>query len=89
MHSDEYEISLFRELAVCMAAIKKLERHLACLPEIDQPEGDASPSAVAAGRGMRPGLDELTEQLQALQIWTERKKQYETMLAVMKISSPS
>jgi hypothetical protein len=65
MHTDEYEISLSRELAVCAAAIKKLERLLADTPD----------------RGNRE------EDRQALRTWTERKEQYETLIAAMKMSS--
>jgi hypothetical protein len=89
MHTDEYEISLFREIAVCTAAIKKLEHFLAGLPESITREAITSPSPDAKGLGNLPGSVGWKEQRQALQKWTERKKQYEAMLNVMKISSPS
>jgi hypothetical protein len=89
MHTDEYEISLSRELAVCKAAIRSLERALAAFPEGGRREAAAPPSSGTGGPAEPPDQVRWKEQAQALLIWTERKNQYEALLGAMKLSSSS
>ncbi len=87
MHTDEYEISLSRELNVCNNYIDSLKQKLLRLEDIYN---------VKSGefvKGYRKGLfsaynrdfPEWVEASQELKRWEERRKEFEKMYRLMRI----
>lgn len=86
MHTDEYEISLSRELTVCANAIKRIERildkaHKEHQRESHGPVEKPRNGGPAAARALAASEDSC----QALHEWETRKRQYEELLRCMKI----
>jgi len=86
MHTDEYEISLYRELGVCRKAIQELEKNLGRF--------ENKYNLVTADFVERYTNGELesngdfalwNENHESLRRWTERGRQYETVLRLMRI----
>jgi hypothetical protein len=75
MHTDEYEISLARELAVCEQYVRKFQKLLA---ELKREPGGSPSSSVER------------EQAQAsLLRWSRTRDEYARLLAAMRQSAPS
>lgn len=86
MHTDEYEISLSRELAVCDHAIKSLVRAFCEAGGTDGFEAEVVLEQCRAGTYRNTAQDSaLSEQCAALERWIERRKQYEELLRLMKL----
>ncbi len=86
MHTDEYEISLYRELGVCKKAIQGLEKTLSGF------ENKYNLTTAAfierynnEDIGNNSDFTLWNENYESLRRWTERGRQYETMLRLMKI----
>ena len=89
MHTDEYEISLTREINVCKSMIKQTQIQLT---RRKQRVGMDLPQAVATAVEGTPVIDgkELIawqEDAEALSQWEQRLEQYHEALAVMRISA--
>lgn len=89
MHTDEYEISLARELNHCRQVVKKIE---ADLDRRQQRFGLSYPEAAAAAAGGHPApnateLARWQEDFEALPVWQQRLEEYRQALAVMRISA--
>ena len=89
MHTDEYEISIAREISHCEQVVKKMK---ATLQKRGQRFGmDYSEAARAAAEGgLSISTKELAawrEDIEALPVWEQRLKEYREALAVMRISA--
>ena len=89
VHTDEYEISLAREINVCLRIIKQTQ---AKLEERRQRFGVDLPQALIteAEGGLSICQQELAawrDDLEALPQWEQRLKQYREALAAMRISA--
>jgi hypothetical protein len=89
MHTDEYEISLTREINVCRSVIKQTQIQLT---RRRQRFGMDLPQAVATAAEGSPVIDgkELVawqEDVEALSQWEQRLEQYHEALAAMRISA--
>jgi hypothetical protein len=89
MHTDEYEISLSREVGVCSGLMRKYQRLLAVMEArhsmttadfMDQSRLGGLP-ATADFTAWRDGVD-------ALRHWSSTRDEYERLLSIMKISAP-
>lgn len=90
MHTDEYEISLAREINVCKGVIKQTEKQLTRRQQrfgMDLPQAQ---KAAAAGLQAIDGkeLVDWQEDVEALRQWQQRLEQYREALAVMRVSAP-
>ena len=85
MHTDEYGISLSRELNVCRRKILKLEKDLSVLERKYNLKTELFVEEFNKG-GMEPGRDFTSwiEGYRALCQWRERAAQYEEMYRLMK-----
>ncbi len=90
MHTDEYEISLTRELNVCRERVTRFRRRLDAYAKrfgADNPaqvvHTDKKNTATAAE------LQQWQDDIEALAIWAQRLADYETALRMMRISAPS
>jgi hypothetical protein len=89
MHTDEYEISIAREINVCRKMATKTQKRLR---QRQMRFGmECQQAMIEAGRG-RLGIEEREllnwqEDLEALPLWEQRLKEYEEALAVMRISA--
>ncbi len=88
LHTDEYEIALFREVDVCTGHVRKYQRIL------DRMEARHGMTTTAfldrARRGellATPDFKEWHEGIEALRNWKEKRVEYERLLEVMKISA--
>jgi hypothetical protein len=89
MHTDEYEISLTREINVCQRVVSETRTKLARQQQrfgMDYPEVS---QAAAEGRLVIDGseLADWREDFEALPQWEQRLEQYREALAVMRISA--
>jgi hypothetical protein len=89
MHTDEYEISLTREINVCKGVIKKTQIQL---NQRKERFGMDLPQAVETAAVGFPVIDgkELVawqDDVEALSQWEQRLEQYCDALAVMRISA--
>ncbi len=89
MHTDEYEISIAREVNHCQQVVNKTRSRLS---ERQQKFGMGYPEAsmAAAGRHLAIQEKELAEwhdDFEALPVWEQRLKEYREALAVMRISA--
>ena len=89
MHTDEYEIALFREVDVCTGHVRKYQRLL------DRIEARHNMTTTAfLDRSRRgelsaiPDFKEWHESIEALRRWKEKQVEYERLLGIMKISAP-
>ena len=87
MHTDEYEISLSRELDVCRKNIRKLQKSLRAREKkyvvttdrfIEEYPGDRFPSTVQ-------DFADWHGDYEALGRWEQRKKEFEQLFRRMKI----
>jgi len=88
LHTDEYEIALFREVDVCKGQIRNYQRILKNLEELHgltsaafqdrMRQGDLPPSFAA---------QEWHDTIEALRRWKETQVEYERLLNTMKISA--
>jgi len=89
MHTDEYEISISREINHCQQVVKKTR---AKLEERRQLFGMDYPEAVIAAADGRLSLQEKElarwhDDFEALPQWQQRLDEYRAALAVMRISA--
>lgn len=86
MHTDEYEISLARELNVCESAIRQATRFLASMNTKYDLETTAFIEKYNAGTlGKSRDFDAWADSYRALQEWEKRRDQYEELFHTMKI----
>ncbi len=88
MHTDEYEISLAREIKVCERVVNETRRNLA---RRKARFGTDYPRAMQAAEGS-PDIDPVElaawrDDFEALPQWEQRLEQYREALAVMRISA--
>ncbi|OQX19587.1 MAG: hypothetical protein BWK76_04015 [Desulfobulbaceae bacterium A2] len=91
MHTDEYEISIAREINHCRQVVRKITEALQRRSEGNGMELDEARAAREAGR-LQIEDRELRlwqEDLEALPQWEQRLKEYEEALATMRISASS
>lgn len=89
MHTDEYEISINREIVHCRKVVEKIENKLA---ERRQRFGCEYPEASAAASEGRLAIGERElagwrEDYEALPVWRQRLAEYREALSVMRISA--
>lgn len=89
MHTDEYEISIAREIHHCQRVVKKTQENLA---QLERLYGLAYPeaSAAAADGLLAINAEELAkwqEDFEALPVWEQRLDEYRQALSVMRISA--
>jgi hypothetical protein len=89
MHTDEYEISLAREISVCKNVIKQTQSKL--IQRRQQFGMDLPQASKAVGEGRltidSQELAEWSDDFEALPQWEQRLEQYREALAVMRISA--
>lgn len=89
MHTDEYEISINRELNHCQHVVKKVRTALEARKQEYGMEYAQAVEAVARGR-LEISANELAEWLddvEALPQWEQRLEEYRKALAMMRISA--
>jgi hypothetical protein len=89
MHTDEYEISIAREVNHCQQVVKKTRSKLEARRQKFGMEYPEASIAVADGR-LSIQAKELTEwqdDFEALPQWEQRLEQYREALAMMRISA--
>ena len=88
MHTDEYEIALFREVDVCTGQMRKYQR---LLDKMEARHNMTTTAFLDCLRGgelpATPDFGEWHAGVEALQRWKERRIEYEHLLCVMKISN--
>jgi hypothetical protein len=88
LHTDEYEIALFREVDVCSGQIR---RHQRLLDSMEQRHNMTTAVFLDRARlGDLPAALDFKEwqgHADALQRWQETRDEYERLLGVMKISA--
>lgn len=91
MHTDEYEISLAREINHCQKVVRQIREALAARRQrFGMEYQEASASAASAGRLQAVGPGELAawrEDFEALPEWERRLEEYREALATMRISA--
>ena len=89
MHTDEYEISLAREINVCKRVIQQTETKLAERRQRFAMDLPQARKAVAEGRLIveTQELAEWSDDFEALPQWEQRLEQYHEALAIMRISA--
>lgn len=89
MHTDEYEISLAREINVCQRVVNETRRNLARRQARFGSDYPRAAQAAAEG-SLAVDLEELAawrDDFEALPQWEQRLDQYRQALAVMRISA--
>ncbi|MGE5238317.1 MAG: hypothetical protein ACM3ON_05900 [Chloroflexota bacterium] len=76
MHTDEYEISLSREIAVCLARIRKLRKALLRIEKAAE-MSSAAMISTSQGGGIDAHLREWQEHREALLAWEQRLAEFE------------
>ncbi len=87
MHTDEYEISLSRELAVCKSAIKKIKEFFAIM-ERKHNKTTAQFVEEYDSKKFTDNLDDFVpwrNNYESLKRWEELESQYEEAFQMMKI----
>ena len=89
MHTDEYEISITREMNHCQQVVKKTREKLG---QRQQQYGLAYPEAAKAAAEGRLDLNakelaQWQEDFEALPVWEQRLEEYRQALSVMRISA--
>ena len=89
MHTDEYEISLAREIKHCEQVVRTTKEALATWHQRFGMDYAAASAAVAAGRLQLDGqeLAAWREDIEALPVWEQRLVDYREALSVMRISA--
>ncbi len=89
MHTDEFEISLSRELAVCTSTMKRIKEFLAVIERKHSMSTEDFMKKLHDG-ALSPDFKDDCEawksNYESLKQWEELQKQYEEMFHVMKIS---
>jgi hypothetical protein len=90
MHTDEYEISLSRELGVCRNTIKRIKKTLELLEQKHHRTTEAFMDEVKTGKfkddsDLREDFDAWQSSYESLKKWEELEKQYREMFNAMKI----
>ncbi len=87
MHTDEYEISIWREIEVCKSAITIAEKKLADMERKHGLRGDAVADQLrSGGAGGDSACSAWLETYRGLMTWKEKLTQYEEFLKSMKQS---
>lgn len=89
MHTDEYEISISREVSHCRKVVETIEKKLA---KRQHQYGLEFPEASTAAAEGRLAIDERElagwrEDYEALPVWQQRLAEYREALSVMRISA--
>lgn len=89
MHTDEYEISLNREINHCRAVVKAISKILERQVRHYGLEYAQVVQAKAEGRLAVPDdeLAEWRENIEALPVWEQRLQEYREALAIMRVSA--
>lgn len=89
MHTDEYEISLAREINVCKSVIQRTQTQLARRKQQFGMEFPKAKETAAMGNSVIDGkeLVDWQEDVEALFQWEQRLEEYREALAVMRISA--
>ena len=89
MHTDEYEISIAREINHCEKVVKKTTAALRKRRQLYGLDYDEAARATAGGilNISAKELADWREDLEALPVWEQRLKEYREALAVMRISA--
>jgi len=86
MHTDEYEISLYRELEVCRKRIQKIEKNLSRFEGKYKLTTDIF---IEKHKSLEIGSSKdftlWNENYEGLKRWTQLRRQYEEMFRLMKI----
>lgn len=87
MHTDEYEISLSRELNICEKKIEKLRKVLAGMEAKYKMKTEVLAAEVAGGNisGQKDDFAAWMTEYEALKRWEVLRDQYAEMLRRMKI----
>jgi hypothetical protein len=86
MHTDEYEISIAREITVCKRFTAKLRKRVDAHAERF---GASNPDEFEARNnqtGKKKELKQWREDMEALAIWTQRLEEYEEAFRIMRTS---
>jgi hypothetical protein len=89
MHTDEYEISLSRELAVCKSAMKRIKEVLAIIERKHNMSTEAFIKELNNGTlspEYKDDYEAWKNNYESLKQWEELQMQYEEVFQVMKIS---
>ena len=89
MHTDEYEIALFRELGVCEGYVKKYRKELDGLEARHgvRTEQVLGPSREQGHLSPDGELKEWQQAFEALQRWSAARDEYGRLLGVMRQSA--
>ena len=89
MHTDEYEISIAREINHCESVVGKIGKTLAARRQRFGMDYDEAARAAAEGR-LTIAAAELAawrEDIEALPVWEQRLLEYREALTIMRISA--
>ncbi len=89
MHTDEYEISLSRELAVCKSAMKRIKEFLAIIERKHDMSTENFMNKFHAGTlapEYKDDYEAWKNNYESLKNWEKLQREYEDMFQVMKIS---
>jgi hypothetical protein len=88
VHTDEYEISLSREVGVCDSAIRKCRRILGSMEARHGMTTAEFLERVRLGRlPATPDFTEWQKSIKKLRYWTETRSEYQGLLDIMKVSA--
>jgi hypothetical protein len=87
VHTDEYEISLSRELAVCRRQINSIRKSLSTREKRHAMKTASFVEQFTSGKIMKgnPDFDAWMKEYEALTKWEKLFRQYESALRLMKI----
>ncbi len=87
MHTDEYEISLSRELAVCKSTIKKIKEFFGILERKYNKTTAQFVKEYDSGKisGHKEDFEPWRSNYESLKGWEELERQYEEAFRMMKI----
>ena len=92
MHTDEYEISIAREILVCKRFTAKLGKRLEAHAKrfgVSNPDEAARNINQAARPMAEKELKQWREDIEALAIWAQRLAEYEEAFRIMRTSASS
>lgn len=89
MHTDEYEISLAREINHCQQVVKKIELAMEKRHKRYGMDFAGAAQAMAEGRLTLTSKEmmEWQEDIEALPVWEQRLKEYREALTMMRVSA--
>jgi hypothetical protein len=87
MDTDEYEISLLRELDVCRGHIEEIERSLVRFEERHGKKAEQAMADLESGKAVDPDgeLAACAAQLERLERWRKRESEYQALLRAAKM----